>query len=445
MSHVSPKPRSNKARAQVNVSDMSSSADSIPSPVHADLERKTKECETARKLIEVMRQHRHDDLANIASLTTRVSELEGVVVGNREEVGGLRDQLLVKEMELKAQAGTLLVVSELSAQVTLLQAQLETKENELAQVAARVQAQFKAQTEELLVVPELRTQISQLTALLRLKEAELAVVPDLTEKLRLSQLELERAIPVLTANNAQLDTLLRVKEVELESAANALDQKTRDHDVLSARHTSTLQMKSDEIKALNSQVSSLIEQTRTSAVTSEKERTNEKAAVKKMELLVTELTTAKQSAERRARTAESKQQQLIDEIKALNAKLVKEDSVEKDLREEVDNLLLQQTQAIEKVSLANKQTTSTSRLLTDANNKLKATTHQLNTVEKLVSNKDTLITQLMRNDIQCKKTFDNRLANLNIQHHKNSKILALVTCIATLIISQVISLLISQK
>lgn len=328
-------------RAQVNVSDLSS-ADSIPSPVSADLERKTRECETARKLIEVMRQHRQEDLATITALKTQVSELEASVEGQATATAEL---MVVRNTNI-----------------------------------------------------DLATQVTQLT------------------------------------------TALRVKEVEIESVVSAMDKKTRDYDMLVAKSSGDLRVKTDEIRNLSNQVSTLIEQSRTAAATLEKERSIEKAAVKKSELLVAELTAAKQAAERRARTAESKQIQLSDEIQSLKTTLAKEDSIEKDLREEIENLLLQQTQAIEKVSVANTHADATSKLLADANKKMKTLSQHVTTLENTISKKDTLIDQLRKSDSFNIASHKQHVLTLKNQYSKNAVIVAIVS----VVVSQIIFLILSR-
>jgi chromosome segregation ATPase len=311
-----------------DVADLSST-DSIPSPVSAELERKTRECETAKKLIEVMKQYRATDLEDMNRLKSRLDQTEGELVSEKQKV--------------------------------------------------------------------------------------------------------DAAVNELNSSKAALTRM----ESEMQTLTDTLELSKRNFDLLSNRHQSELRMKNEEIKSLNARLSVLIEETRSF----EKERQAAKSAAAKSEQFATELAAAKQSAERRARNAETQQMKLSDKIKQLEGKLAGADATENDLREEIENLLLQQTQAIERVSEANKVADAKSKLLSDTCAKLKNATHKIETVEKSLTAKDAQVTKL-QNEIQTlRMKFETDLATVASSAKSKSTRNSVIACILTWIVAQIFFLL----
>ena len=360
------------------------------------LDRRTKECETAKKLIDTMRVHRERDMATIAELREKVDSLnsdgsqwKSETSKLHEQVSLLREDVKRKELEKKRIA-----------------AEKEGVENQLSEC----QQLLAAQQQQKLVLSNIA---EQELAEVRLNNAtQVALISTELESLRSrSQTELRKALEERGTLQWQLD-----KEKEIQAKQTAESEKKHASAIASVRSDLAAQLVlMDKLKAEMAALTAKDVDRR-----------------KEMQL-------SQSDANRRISLSESKQVRLEDGIEILRKKLDLAVQTERTLQEEVDALLHQQSTAIERIAAAGVLKDNAEKMARDSVEKSKNLAAKLAATEKLLkqtqARSDSLNSELSKAEL-LRKSLESSILTTAAAGQQHAIRMCVVTALIVLIVTR---------
>ena len=360
------------------------------------LDRRTKECETAKKLIDTMRVHRERDMATIAELREKVDSLnsdgsqwKSETSKLHEQVSLLREDVKRKELEKKRIA-----------------AEKEGVENQLSEC----QQLLAAQQQQKLVLSNIA---EQELAEVRLNNAtQVALISTELESLRSrSQTELRKALEERGTLQWQLD-----KEKEIQAKQTAESEKKHASALASVRSDLAAQLVlMDKLKAEMAALTAKDVDRR-----------------KEMQL-------SQSDANRRISLSESKQVRLEDGIEILRKKLDLAVQTERTLQEEVDALLHQQSTAIERIAAAGVLKDNAEKMARDSVEKSKNLAAKLAATEKLLkqtqARSDSLNSELSKAEL-LRKSLESSILTTAAAGQQHAIRMCVVTALIVLIVTR---------
>jgi chromosome segregation ATPase len=151
---------------------------------------------------------------------------------------------------------------------------------------------------------------------------------------------------------------------------------------------------------------------------------------------------SKYEMEKRIRAAESKQVQVEDELAVAKKLLAKSEEESSNLREEIENLLHQQTLAIEKITAATTAKSNAERQYEEANEKSKTLAHRLSLAEKHAKNTDEKLEELRKeldDKVAIVKKFTVDVANLKRSNDDKVRNVAIIAALVAFVISRLVA------
>jgi chromosome segregation ATPase len=390
--------------------------------IEAQLDRKSKECETARKLIETMKAARSKDETTIselkASMTqaeSKVSELESGIAALKQQVED-RDRLVEEKSLESAHA-----VSELEA---ALSSKLSYAESARSDFESRISL--------------LQNEVSTVQNERNLLQVSLAERESIVNQLRA---ELNTVGERIASTTAELDSLRSRKSIE-ESRLQGELKKALDAVNKSAEEKGTLQWQLDKEKELN--VKNHRENVEKIAQL-ELQIGNRDVRITNLQSEIDSLKNAEGAARhesvRKLRLAEAKYMEAEEELVSMRSQLKTAQESERSMHEEVEQLIQQQSTAIDKVSGSNAQRDLAEKASREAQEKLKQITSKLASVEKQLKAAEDQVAEL-RKDLQDKaaalKTQETDATKRIEAEKQRTQNVAIITSVAVLVLSRLI-------
>jgi chromosome segregation ATPase len=372
------------------------------------LERKTKECETARKLIETMKIARSKDESTISELKITEQNLVARVDELEKQIASLKSQL-----EQSSNIGL--------EEIEKLKIELENTNTEKTACESRITA----------LVAEMESVVAANASRMQERDSQVAQLrseaANLAERVSNTTAELDNLRSRKGADESRL-------QAELKKANDALNKASEEKGTLQWQLDKEKEVSAKKVNELQSQI------TENQALVAKRdarisELEAELVAVKKSD------DAAKQEAVRKLRIAEAKHLEAEETLEGLKKQLKEAQEAETAMREEVDLLIQQQSGAIDKVSLSNKQREIAESASKEAQEKLKQVTAKLSAVEKQLRTAEDQV-QTLKKDISEKAT---AIANqetestkrLEAEKHRTQNV-AIITSVAVLIVSRLI-------
>lgn len=392
--------KENNSASDIIISPKSAASPDASSSFEFQLARKQKEVETARKLIETMKNNRERDEAEIRRLTEAETQLASQINTLESHLNTSNANLMAVSDKANEQIGDLRqTIDERTATIEMLK-------DKLGEANAALQ---KKKSELESNTADFKARISQLETLVSQIESETI---SLKQKCDSAQGELDVA-------NKRLANEIGIKDA-LERECSALKQRSFESERLLGKAKIDLEDKSKQIQGLEEEVLKLKKHD------SEKKR---------------EIEVGKLENDRKLRAAEAKQIQAESAVEDLSLKLKQAESSEVQLREEIEGLLHQQTLAIERISQSNSQRSAADMTSKDAIEKAREAGVRLNSVEKQLKRTEEQ-TEALRKELAEKS---DALKVLELDSKKSieterqkTKTVAVITSVVVLVISRLI-------
>ena len=441
----------NKENSDVSPMHASPKSDSVS----AQLERKTKEAETARKLVDAMKLNREKDQAAIAELRQSVAAAEIAATSKTSEleteIESLKSALADAESEIVDRRAALDDLSDAKQrEIDSLSSQLSFADYKLESLKAEYDAKIEAAKRDLnsaesgkaSVATELQQKLESMQQSVAERDAQLARL----------QTELETLNQRIASTTAELDNL-RTRKGQDESRMQSELKKLGDQLDKAMEENGSLKWQLDNEKQLSGQKLADAEGSMRKAVAkaeSEAKELGAKASKLEREIEAVrkadgdkakELEAGKHDAVRKQRIAESKAIEGEEAIAALIKKLKAAEEVESMLREEVESLVQQQSSAIEKISGSNLQRDIADRAAKESADKSKQMSTRVNQLEKQLKATEETVSAL-KHEIELKKAAvaDAEMASVKAieAEKKKTQNVAIITSVAVLVLSRII-------
>lgn len=389
--------------------------------LEAQLERKTKECQTARGLIEVMKQSRAKDEATITELKASIAQSEEVSTGR---IRGLESD-----------------ISELKARITQFEATIASKDTKLVEAQQRELSSF-SQSEIESVRSEFEAKLESIEKQKQGLQCDMGkLIADRDSVMEQLRTELQTVNERVASTTAELDSLRARRDMDESRLQNEL-KKANELLNKTSEEKGTLQWQLDKEKEVSS---------RKVREMTEKQSQLEQLIVKrddKISSLEQLLVTAKKAEEaakvevsRKLRIAEGKYLEAEELLSGLGKQLKESQESEAAMREEIELLIQQQSTAIDRVAASGSRRDRAEESAREAQEQLKQTTDRISSIEKQLKNAEAHVSQL-KNEIEQKK---HELAEREVQTTKcieaekqKTHNVAIITSVAVLVLSRLL-------
>ena len=369
-------------------------------PIMAQFEKKVKEVETARKLIETMKQNREKDETEIRRLTENEASLIGQISSLESEVCALKIDLADYSGEANGQIADLRqLIDERTAAIEVLRDQLSDAQS----CSLKKDSVFET-----------------------LKTESDGRIADLEKRIQQSEFHKSK----LEASLSEKDALVSSIESESKKVVHEKDLLTKDVTLWkqkSFESEKSLGNAKLELEAKVKQINILEE---------------ELAGIKKIQTekkRETEL--LKLENDRKLRSVESRQIQAEDSVRELSKKLIEAETCEKQLREEIEGLLHQQTLAIERISQSNALRNATEITCKEAIEKAREACARVSVVEKQLKHTEEQAGELRKqlsSKIDAIKVLELQSAKDIEKEKKKTNNVAIITSVVVLVVSRLI-------
>ena len=398
--------------AESTLDSSAMSSPTVPSSFQSQLERRTKECETAKKLIDTMRVHRERDRLVVFDLTNQIALLTANGTDQQVDNAKWQEQLSLLRDDVRRKKDEVAEATRKLHEVETLLAETNNAKDIISDQLSKFQS---TQASELAkrdkAISEVQNCVSSRDIQLSLLKKECDSLHQLLADNESHRTKLEKDIHNLTNSLGKaLDDSSAVR-TQVEKEYEAITRK-----LLSqvACLKSELADREDLNQQLNKQLADM---------------KMKNADFKK------EIQQVKTDASRKISVSGSQQSRLDNQCVRLQKELETAKRAEKDMQEEIDQLLLQQSAAIEKVAQASKAKEQTQLVLATLSSKMTTTEKQLVSTSSQLKDSKTNYDSV-KSELTKSNSARRQLEKDLVQSRSNARTMSVVSALIVLIIAK---------